>query len=1066
MKKITLLLIAVVCLMVNYASAQKPLDRIPYKLSDDFETGEYYSWEPYPYNQDEGYDALYATRQTPTHNNSRYALSRPVRANETSELSQGFTKRLDVWTTSETRIRAAVFFQSDRNPETLELSLGTFDGRRYMHTIQKPKANSWLELNIPAGEFRLNGRSLGAGEHIQVVTLKGSYKVVYYLDTYTILMDDFAINGERQRRFVGKTSLSTDFDMFGISILNKHFFYGDNIALSAAPEGGIALSQVQGTLVDSKGKVVKDNIPFTKRGSDWANDAIYRLTASDARGQWEIRLTGQTAQGKEVRWEFRFLMPGNPVKSHPRLYFSADELQKRLANEKSPIAKSILDKALQNTNFMNVDIDAIKEGEDYTTAALTGGPYAASGAESMGWSSRMNALGSVIEAGSFRYAFTGDAAAGEKAKKALLKLCSFSKWNNNWMLGRKFWTYYPVGETMGRIAHGYDMLHGIMTEEERKSVRNAIVEKGLKLFHRDMVEMNRMPSNNTNHIAVIVMGFGLAATAIYGDDPGNPYLEPYLSGIITKTKTFIDRTYYEDGSYGEPKSGYMNMATRAIVGLLAPLERNFGIDYTTTTNMQNFYKYPIQATTSSGRMQDYGDGGGANGGGNQLGGLLHSQWLVNRTGNPILYKYVKPYWDAGNGGYMGYLWYRDDITPVSRETLPTSKIFSAQGMVMRSGWDDQSSIISTRIGPNSNHYHYDQGSFQIMTNGETLLTDPGVGAGGYYTNLDYLVYNIQAIAHNVMLVDHDPESQNPAHYDIGIAALSDWPRMVHTFAGKIADAVEGDLATVYKDKLDTYTRTLLYTKSGPLFLFDRVKSKPPGGHVYDWLFHAAQNGGQRSINYTDQRVTIDRPNARLTLDVISPEIASNRIRDNNEDGESFVSLSSKPNLPEANFLAVIMPEAKPAAGDYAARPKTTRMDAQGWIGAKVERQGAVDLGFFRTGNNAAGTVGGFTTDAKRFTASFDGTGVLLKAYFEGSTFSGSGLSVKSETLVTCAIAKSSSGTDLEVQTDKATTLTISFATQPSAVLLNGSTVSTWKYDAGTKTLNLQVPVGRNDLSIN
>ncbi len=180
-----------------------------------------------------------------------------------------------------------------------------------------------------------------------------------------------------------------------------------------------------------------------------------------------------------------------------------------------------------------------------------------------------------------------------------------------------------------------------------------------------------------------------------------------------------------------------------------------------------------------------------------------------------------------------------------------------------------------------------------MTNGDVLLTDPGHG-GGYYANLDFLIYNIQAIAHNVMLVDHDPESQTPADYDNGIAALRDWPRMVHSFAGKIADAAEEDLATVYKNKLEIYTRTLLYTKSGPIFLFDRVKSKSPDGHVYDWLFHALRNGGQRSLSYSDQRVMIDRPAARLTLDVVEPEIASAVIRDRND--ESYVSLSSKPNL--------------------------------------------------------------------------------------------------------------------------------------------------------------------------
>jgi hypothetical protein len=1060
MKKI--LLAATICFIVNYANGQKPLDKIAFKLSDDFETGELSAWEPFPYNQDEGYDALYYARKTPTHNNSLYAAARPVTAHETSELSHGLTKRLNMWTTPTTRIRAAVFFQSDRNPEKLELSLGTFDGRRYMHIIRNPEANRWLELDIPAGEFKLNGKSLGSGEHIQVVTFKGNYPVVYYLNSYTILLDDFSINGERQRRFEAKSPVSTTFDKFDMSILNKHYFYGDNISLSVVPEGNITLSQVQGTLVDSKGNIIKNNIAFSKRSSDWANDAIYRLSGSEARGQWEIRLTGLTTKGSEVRWGFKFLMPGNQVKGYPRLLFSADELKNRLANEKSPIAKKILERALENTAFMNADIDAIKEPTFGSPDGATGTPYGARPDGGASWDAAQRALGNIIREASFRYAFTGDKKAADVAKKALLKLCSFRQWNTNANVAKKYWTYFPIGDIIKPVAYAYDMLHDYLTADERKFVRDAIMDKALKLFQRDMVENNRMPSNNTNHIAVLVQGYGLAAMAIYGEDPQNPYMEPYLSGIITKTKAFIDNTYYEDGSYNEPKIGYLNMASRAIVELLGPLERNFGVDLSTTTNAQYFYKLPILATASNGLMQDYGDGGGANGESDQLGRLLQTQWFVYRTGNPLLYKYVKPFYDSGNGGYLGYLWYRDDIAPVSRESLPTSGIFKAQGMVMRSGWDDRSTIIHARLGPNANHDHYEQGSFQVMTNGVPLLTDPGRGFGGYY-DLDYSVYNIQAIAHNVMLVDHDPESQTPGDFDNGIAALRNWPKMVQAFAGEIADAMEGDLAVLYKDKLETYTRTLLYTKSGPLFLFDKVKSKT-GGHTYDWLFHAPLNDDQRSINYSNQRMTVDRPGARLTIDVVSPEIASNRIRDKADDEENFIALSSKPDLKEANFLAVLMPEAKPAAGDYAARPKTTRMDAPGWVGAKVERQGATDLGFFRTGSNAAGTAGGFTTDAKRFTASFDGGGTLVKAYFEGSNFSGSGLSVKSSAPLTCAVSKGSLGTDLEVKSAKAVTLTVNFPSQPSRVILNGKTVTTWKYDAGTKNLNLQIPAGRSDVS--
>ena len=85
-------------------------------------------------------------------------------------------------------------------------------------------ANTWLELDIPVGEFMLNGQSLPAGEHIQVITLNGSYQTVYYLNTYTILMDDFQLNGDRDARFIAAAPASTDLDMFDISILNQHFF--------------------------------------------------------------------------------------------------------------------------------------------------------------------------------------------------------------------------------------------------------------------------------------------------------------------------------------------------------------------------------------------------------------------------------------------------------------------------------------------------------------------------------------------------------------------------------------------------------------------------------------------------------------------------------------------------------------------------------------------------------------------------------------------------------------------------------------------------------------------------
>lgn len=1060
-----LILALVIPVVLNTLSAQKTPDLIDYKLFDDFETGELYGWEAYPYAQDIGFDALYFARSSPTYQKSKYALARPIKASDATELYQGFTKRLNFYTVPDTRIKAAIYFQSDRAPHQLEVSLGTFDGKRYFHTIQNPAANEWVEIDIPISALKMNGQSLPAGEHIQVVTLKADYPMVYYLYTYTILMDNFSINGERQRRFTAQSPSSVNFDMFDVSVLNKHYFYGDVISLVTSPEEKLPLQQVKGTLIDSRGKVLRDNIIFKKQGDAWANESIYRVAQKDATGQWQIQLNGQTAKGTVVNWAFKFLVPGKPVSGHPRLYFTREELKNRLATEKSPVAKKILDKALEDTRFMTVNVDSIVEGEDKTGDNLIGGPYSktAVGFNAYGmWMNPMQALGRVIHDGSFRYAFTQDAAAGEQAKKALLKLCSFSKWNANWMLDRKFWTYYPVGYTLTPIAIGYDMLNDLLSADERAFVRDAIMKKGLNLFHRDMVEMNRMPSNLTNHIAVIVAGYGLAATAIYGDDPANPYLEPNISGILTKAKAFIDHTYYEDGSYGEPKSGYMDMATKDLVELIDVIERNFGVDYSTTTNVENFYKYPLHASHPNGLIQSYGDGGRSYSGFTQE----HAEWFVKRTGNPYLYHFVKPYWESGKGGYLGYLRFRDDIKPASRDRLPVSKVFSAQGMVMRSGWDSASSIITTRVGPNSNHYHYDQGSFQVMTNGYELLADPGIGSLGYYANLDYLIYDIQAIGHNVMLVDHDPESQAPAHYDNGIAALKEWPRLTHAFAGRLADASEADLAGVYKDKLESYRRTLLYTKSGPLFIFDQVKSKDGQTHVFDWLFHAPQNDdNKRALTYADNRMVVTRPGARLTLDVLSPEIASAPIRDRYDKKfpESFISLTSKPALAAANFLAVAWPEAKQGA-DFGDMPSTKRINADGWIGASAQKAGQYYLGMFRTGESGAATVEGFTTDAKRFTASMDQQQHAKDIYFEGSHFSGHGVTLKATAPLTLAMS-TTNGTIIETESRQPTTLTISLPGAPTAITLDGTPLRGSRYNSADKTLSVAIPAGHHVFSL-
>ena len=121
MKKQLILQFAAICLVLNLAYAQNPVSRTPFTLSNDFETGELFGWETYPYAQDIAFDALYFAVKSPTYKDSKYALARPFKAHDVTELYQGFTKRLNLYTVSNTRVKAAVYFQGDRNPESLEL---------------------------------------------------------------------------------------------------------------------------------------------------------------------------------------------------------------------------------------------------------------------------------------------------------------------------------------------------------------------------------------------------------------------------------------------------------------------------------------------------------------------------------------------------------------------------------------------------------------------------------------------------------------------------------------------------------------------------------------------------------------------------------------------------------------------------------------------------------------------------------------------------------------------------------------------------------------------------------
>lgn len=214
-------ILLVLALSAQLIFAQDKAKRVSYTIYDNFDTGEMYTWEPYPYQQDTGYDPLFGTKKEPAFGGQGHSLSRLTKPNDANDLTQGFTKRINLYTSPDTRLKFAYYFMSDRKPEKLDVSQGTFDGRLFTHTISSPKANAWVEVDIPLESFLIGEKSLKDAVHLQVVVFKAFYPVVNHLPSYSMLIDEFKLNGERSRQFIAEFTKSTWFEQFGLAVLNK-----------------------------------------------------------------------------------------------------------------------------------------------------------------------------------------------------------------------------------------------------------------------------------------------------------------------------------------------------------------------------------------------------------------------------------------------------------------------------------------------------------------------------------------------------------------------------------------------------------------------------------------------------------------------------------------------------------------------------------------------------------------------------------------------------------------------------------------------------------------------------
>ena len=166
---------------------------------------------------------------------------------------------------------------------------------------------------------------------------------------------------------------------------------------------------------------------------------------------------------------------------------------------------------------------------------------------------------------SYSYRMTGNEEYADRAIDEMLAVSAFTDWNPRHFL--------DVGEMVMAVAIGYDWLYDRMTAEERRTVRDAIVEKGFVPAENEDYAGFYNVANNWNQVCCCGLMYG--ALALFEEYPEKAR---ELIDLYVKSVPFALKVYAPDGGYPEGFN-YWGYGTSFQVMMIAALESAIGTDF-------------------------------------------------------------------------------------------------------------------------------------------------------------------------------------------------------------------------------------------------------------------------------------------------------------------------------------------------------------------------------------------------------------------------------------------------------------------------------------------------------
>lgn len=1016
----------------------------PYTYSENFEERLLGAWASYPLWQDTAYDPNFRINEI-IPGDPNVSIEQKVTPYTNVDNYAGAQKILDMYLLPGSTITLRYYLKSSLPFEYFKVRLAAGPDGKVDYTFPNPALNKWTWIKVTWDDFIRENPRLAAKDRVKVNALavlaklpKADPFIQFYLG-----LDDITFKGARAMAFQFLEPQVVKLPEWKPYIPKKYFFKGDTFTLRG--NWPFNAGRVELTIVsydDQAKKVLAADLKkdTAKKGEKQSDLWSFSEALAMPEGLYLCTLRALEPKTNNLLSETEFtihIAPKNMAGKHPRLWFDAAKKEQLIAKLKTDRFKKVYAGLTSSAESYrkSLPVEKIVYDLDQYPDENWLPTWSESGA-------RIFSSGDAVNSNALAYALCGDKDAGEYTKNVLLKLATFPTLNHPWQIKRGRFADHRSGAWSHRLALGYDLTYDLMTEEERKTIRKALVDNIVMGAFKSHVYDNNITSDTSNWIAMIAAGSLMVQAAMFGDGPDVAMTEPYFTGTSMKLYDFLSKVNDPSGAWGEGL-GYNNYSFENLSRSLPSLENVFSIDFSKPAE-HCFLEYIWAGIIKSKEQFYYGDSNG------NLGPATSFAFLLAKTKDPLL------------GWYYNYLKEGESLMDALYETLdvpkkdpfgdnPVKLFLNVGTTVFKSGWEKDDFVFVMRTGAFYNHQHLDQGSFWLADRGTVFLEERH--GSTYYDDPLYQPWYTQPVAHSTILIDGNHQSQRVGDPLVFADGFDDHARVTHFLDGEFASFSAGDIGSLYWGKVKSLERNMLYLKPRTVLMLDTVV--PAERNVDVTLLY--QTLHLNDITAGEKYSTISKDGNSLFFMHLSPE----KVTAVAEETPHYLSTlqHEKPLEKEgmlkvtAGTIGVPMVMANLLTTTKGEKPDVTSEAKNGCV---LGTASGVDFAF-NTRPGFLYSAGPVSTDAVAITWKGPNT---FAARCTTLSRDGKAL-VESKEPITCEVSDTGMKYFLSVDAEVA----LGAASAPRSVIVNGKAVPGFRFDPAKKMVTVKLPAGEGSVSV-